>query len=114
MCVMHLCSYEAKQPNLMLKTWPKQLLHCLSCSPLQVKPSLERYVTVDREYLLDIYTFKWIYQFEILGRFVKQKLRLICSLRCDQINSNDWYEFGHTFLCFLHLTRADVFNKLIL
>jgi hypothetical protein len=29
MCAMHLCFYEAKQPNLKLKTWPKQLLGSL-------------------------------------------------------------------------------------
>jgi hypothetical protein len=29
MCAMHLCYYEAKLPNLKLKTWPKQLLGSL-------------------------------------------------------------------------------------
>jgi hypothetical protein len=29
MCAMHLCSYEAKQPNLKLKTQPKQRLGSL-------------------------------------------------------------------------------------
>ncbi len=30
MCTKHLCCYEAKQPNLKLKTWPKQPLGSLA------------------------------------------------------------------------------------
>jgi hypothetical protein len=34
---MHLCCHEAKQPNLMLKTQPKQLLGYYCVQPLLVK-----------------------------------------------------------------------------
>jgi len=43
------------------------------------------------------------------GQFAEQKLVLSSNFRCDQIYKNGGYDFGHTLLCYLSLTK--MFNK---
>jgi hypothetical protein len=41
------------------------------------------------------------------GPFVKQKLVLTSSFRCDLIHNCHRYDFGHTSLCYLSKSYAD-------
>jgi hypothetical protein len=45
-----------------------------------------------------------VQQTHLWGQFVEQRLALSSSFMCDQFLIWQWYEFGHTLLCYLSRT----------